>query len=112
MRTEVPDYFEETSLTSEPYVQVDENLSARIAKMWLSDGINLVHTDPSGLQIMAQVSDGRIVGYAACDAQHNPLIIAVGEQRATLNSRSAVRVLDLHGKVLRTYLMPTPRRAS
>jgi len=111
MRTEVPDYFEETNLTCEPYVPVDENLAAKIARMWLSDGINLVHTDPSGLQIMAQVSDGRIVGYSACDAQRNPLIVAVGEQRAISNSRSAVMVLDLHGRKLRTYLMPTPRRA-
>jgi hypothetical protein len=116
MKTPMPDYFEETDLTtSEHVVHVDGNLAPVIAKMWLREGTNLVHTDPAGVQIMAQVSGGQIVGYSACDAQRNSLIVAIELPRASgpqpLQSMCHVMLIDTHGKVLRTYLMPSPKHA-
>jgi hypothetical protein len=114
MKTELPNYFEETDLaTSEHVVQVDENLVPLIDKMWLRDGVNLIHTDPVGLQITAQVSGGEITGYFACNAQRNSLIVAIEQQTVSVTQPSQntchVILIDLHGKVLRTYLMPSPK---
>ncbi len=114
--TALPDYFEETELAaSEHVVQIDGNLVPVIDKMWLRDGTLLVHTDPSGIQITAQVNNGQIVGYSACDAQRSPLIVAIELQRPsitqTAQNNCRVMLIDLHGKVLKTYLMPTPTRS-
>ncbi len=108
MRTQVPDYFEETKLTSEPFVQVDDNLSPQVTRMWLREGINVVHTEPNGLQIMAQVANGKIVAYTAFDSHRNPLIVVHGEQKLS-DSKSTIMVMDMVGKVLKTYLVPAPR---
>ena len=44
-----------------------------LKNMTLKDGLNLIHTDSSGLRLSARVEKGKIVGWVVTDIQGKPL---------------------------------------